>query len=326
MVVLIVVIVVVVFALVLAARTIRVIPQARAGVVERLGRYSRTLEPGLTIVTPFIDRVKPLVDLREQVVNFSPQSVITEDNVVVGIETVLYFTITDPRSATYEIANPLQAIEQLTVTTLRNVIGGLTLEATLTARENVNTELRVVLDEATGKWGIRINRVEIKSVDPPADIRTAMEKQMRAERDRRAAILTAEGEKQAQILTAEGAKQSAVLTAEGAQQAAVLDAEGERQAAILRAEGEAKAIDTVFTAIHAGKPDRALLSYEYLQMLPQLAEGDANKVFVVPSEFAEAFGGIGEALKGRLDASPPTQPPPAAPRQVPPGPPAGAES
>jgi regulator of protease activity HflC (stomatin/prohibitin superfamily) len=288
---LIVIAVVVVFVLIVAARTIRVIPQARAGVVERLGRYSRTLEPGLTLVTPFIDRVKPLVDLREQVVNFAPQSVITEDNVVVGIETVLYFTITDPRSATYEIANPLQAIEQLTVTTLRNVIGGLTLEATLTARENVNTELRVVLDEATGKWGIRINRVEIKSVDPPADIRTAMEKQMRAERDRRAAILTAEGEKQSQILTAEGAKQAAVLTAEG-----------ERQAAILRAEGEAKAIDTVFTAIHEGKPDQALLSYEYLQMLPQLAEGDSNKVFVVPSEFAAAFGGIGEALSGRLDA------------------------
>jgi regulator of protease activity HflC (stomatin/prohibitin superfamily) len=189
------------------------------------------------------------------------------------------------------------------------VIGGLTLEATLTARENVNTELRVVLDEATGKWGIRINRVEIKSVDPPPDIRTAMEKQMRAERDRRAAILTAEGEKQAQILTAEGAKQAAVLNAEGAQQAAVLDAEGERQAAILRAEGEAKAIDTVFKAIHAGKPDRQLLSYEYLKMLPVLAEGDANKVFVVPSEFAEAFGGIGEALKGRLDSGGPPRPP-----------------
>jgi regulator of protease activity HflC (stomatin/prohibitin superfamily) len=286
---LIVIAVVVVFALIVAARTIRVIPQARAGVVERLGRYSRTLEPGLTIVTPFIDRVKPLVDLREQVVNFAPQSVITEDNVVVGIETVLYFTITDPRSATYEIANPLQAIEQLTVTTLRNVIGGLSLEATLTARENVNTELRIVLDEATGKWGIRINRVEIKSVDPPADIRTAMEKQMRAERDRRAAILTAEGEKQSQI-----------LTAEGQQQAAVLRAEGEKQAAVLRAEGEAKAIDTVFTAIHKGGPTRELLSYEYLQMLPALAEGDANKVFVIPSEFAEAFGGIGEALKGRV--------------------------
>jgi regulator of protease activity HflC (stomatin/prohibitin superfamily) len=288
MVPLIVLAVVVLFVLIVAARTIRVIPQARAGVVERLGRYSRTLQPGLTIITPFIDRVKPLVDLREQVINFAPQSVITEDNVVVGIETVLYFTITDPRSATYEIANPLQAIEQLTVTTLRNVIGGLSLEATLTARENVNTELRVVLDEATGKWGIRINRVEIKSVDPPADIRTAMEKQMRAERDRRAAILTAEGQKQSQILTAEGEKQAAVLTAEGA-----------RQAAILRAEGEAKAIDTVFKAIHEGGPTRELLSYEYLQMLPQLAEGDANKVFVIPSEFAEAFGGIGEALTRR---------------------------
>ncbi len=307
---LIVLIVVVLFALIVAARTIRVIPQARAGVVERLGRYSRTLEPGLTIVTPFIDRVKPLVDLREQVVNFSPQSVITEDNVVVGIETVLYFTITDPRSATYEIANPLQAIEQLTVTTLRNVIGGLTLEATLTARENVNTELRVVLDEATGKWGIRINRVEIKSVDPPADIRTAMEKQMRAERDRRAAILTAEGEKQSQI-----------LTAEGQQQAAVLRAEGEKQAAVLRAEGEAKAIDTVFTAIHKGGPTRELLSYEYLQMLPALAEGDANKVFVIPSEFAEAFGGIGAALghraaegaMGEQPPKPPAVPPGAAP-------------
>jgi regulator of protease activity HflC (stomatin/prohibitin superfamily) len=304
MVALIVVAVVLIFFLVAAAKTIRVIPQARAGVVERLGRYSRTLEPGLTIVTPFIDRVRPLVDLREQVVNFKPQSVITEDNVVVGIETVLYFTITDPRMATYEIANPLQAIEQLTVTTLRNVIGGLTLEATLTARENVNTELRVVLDEATGKWGIRINRVEIKSVDPPSDIRTAMEKQMRAERDRRAAILTAEGEKQALILTAEGEKQSAVLKAEGASQAAVL-----------RAQGEAKAIDTVFTAIHRGRPDADLLSYQYLQMLPKLAQGDANKVFVIPSEFASALGGIGEAFsrRGESERPEPPSPPPVAP-------------
>ena len=305
MVAVIVIAVVLVFALIVAFRTIRVIPQARAGVVERLGRYSRTLEPGLTLVIPFIDRVRPLVDLREQVVNFAPQSVITEDNVVVAIETVLYFTITEPRSATYEVANPLQAIEQLTVTTLRNVIGGLTLEKTLTSRENVNTELRQVLDEATGKWGIRINRVEIKSVDPPPDIRTAMEKQMRAERDRRAAILTAEGEKQAQILTAEGAKQAAVLTAEG----------------------EAKAIDTVFTAIHEGKPDRELLSYEYLQMLPQLAEGAANKVFVVPSEFTQAFGGIGEALKeraqdgghGHAEPGSPSLPP--APPPAPPPPP-----
>src|SRR3984885_3674407 len=226
MVALIVIVVVVVFALVVAARTIRVIPQARAGVVERLGRYSRTLEPGLTIVTPFIDRVKPLVDLREQVVNFSPQSVITEDNVVVGIETVLYFTITDPRSATYEIANPLQGIEQITVTTLRNVVGGMTLETALTSRDHVNATLRGVLDDATGKWGIRINRVEIKSIDPPGSIQEAMEKQMRADRDKRAAILTAEGVKQSQILTAEGQKRAAVLTAEGQRQAAILRSEG----------------------------------------------------------------------------------------------------
>src|SRR3984893_12873736 len=226
----IVIAVVVVFALVIAARTIRVIPQARAAMLERLGRYHRTLEPGLTFITPFIDRVRPLVDLREQVVNFSPQPVITEDNVVVAIETVLYFTITDPRSATYEIASPLQAIEQLTVTTLRNVIGGMTLEDTLTSRDNVNTQLRIVLDEATGRWVIRINRVELKSVDPPPTIQEAMEKQMRAERDRRAAILTAEGVKQSAILTAEGEKQAAVLTAEGEQQAQVLRADGQAKA------------------------------------------------------------------------------------------------
>jgi len=290
MVAIIVVAVLVVVALFFASRAIRVIPQARAGVLERLGRYSRTLEPGLNLVVPFIERVRPLVDLREQVVNFKPQAVITSDNVVVAIETVLYFTITDARSATYEIASPLQAIEQLTVTTLRNVIGGITLEDTLTSRENVNTELRGVLDEATGKWGIRINRVEIKSVDPPPDIKAAMEKQMRAERDRRAAILTAEGTKQAQILTAEGEKQAAVLKAEGA-----------RQAAILRAEGEAKAIATVFDAIHKGDADQKLLSYQYLQMLPQLAQGEANKVFVIPSEFTQAFAGIGEALGKNAD-------------------------
>jgi regulator of protease activity HflC (stomatin/prohibitin superfamily) len=281
----IVVVVLVLVALFVASRSIRVIPQARAGVLERLGRYSRTLEPGLNIVVPFVERVRPLIDLREQVVNFKPQPVITKDNVVVAIETVLYFTINDPRAATYEIASPLQAIEQLTVTTLRNVIGGITLEESLTSRENVNTQLRGVLDEATGKWGIRINRVEIKSVDPPPDIKAAMEKQMRAERDRRAAILTAEGTKQAAILTAEGEKQSAVLKAEGA-----------RSAAILRAEGEAKAIATVFAAIHAGDVDQKLLSYQYLQMLPQLAQGEANKVFVIPSEFTQAFAGISDAL------------------------------
>jgi regulator of protease activity HflC (stomatin/prohibitin superfamily) len=290
------------FALFVAAKTIRIIPQARAGVVERLGRYSRTLNPGLTIVVPFVDRVKPLLDLREQVVTFKPQPVITEDNVTAHIDTVLYFTITDAKSATYEVANPLQAIEQLTVTTLRNVVGDLTLEQTLTSRDDVNTRLRVVLDEATGKWGIRINRVEIKAVEPPATIQEAMEKQMRAERDRRAAILTAEGVKQSQILTAEGEKQAAVLKAEGA-----------KQAAILRAEGESKAIDTVFTAIHQGQPDDRLLQYQYLRMLPQLAQGDANKIFIIPSEFTNAVNSVVQRLGSGSDSGDEPQSPPAPP-------------
>ena len=306
---LIVLIVLAVFVLFIAARTIRIVPQARAGIVERLGRYNRTLDPGLTIIVPFIDRLKPLIDLREQVVSFQPQPVITEDNLVVQIDTVLYFTVTDPKSVSYEVANPLQAIEQLTVTTLRNVIGGMTLEDTLTSRDQINSQLRVVLDEATGKWGIRVNRVEIKSIDPPGSIQEAMEKQMRAERDRRAAILTAEGVKQSQILTAEGEKQAAVLKAEGA-----------KTAAILRAEGESKAIETVFQAIHDGNPDQGLLSYQYLQMLPQLAQGDANKIFVIPSEFSQALGQVGRTLGGIGDggqspapgAGRPPAPPPAA--------------
>jgi regulator of protease activity HflC (stomatin/prohibitin superfamily) len=273
--------------LVLISRTIRIVPQARAGIVERFGRYQRTLNPGLTMLMPFIDRLKPLIDLREQVVSFPPQPVITEDNLVVQIDTVLYFTVNDAKSVTYEVANPLQAIEQITVTTLRNVIGSLTLEQALTSRDHINAQLRGVLDEATNRWGIRVSRVELKSIDPPPSIQDSMEKQMRAERDRRAAILNAEGIKQSQILTAEGQKQAAVLTAEG-----------EKQAAILRSEGEAQAIATVFSAIHNGKPDPQLLSYQYLQMLPQLAKGDANKVWVIPSEFAEAFGGITKAFTG----------------------------
>src|ERR671926_635019 len=276
-------IVLAVFVFIVAASGVRIVPQARAGIVERLGRYSRTLDPGLALVVPFVDRVKPLLDLREQVVTFAPQPVLTEDNLVVGIDTVIYFTITDAKAATYEVANPLQAIEQLTVTTLRNVIGGMTLEDTLTSRDNINNNLRAVLDEATGRWGIRVNRVELKSIEPPRTVQEAMEKQMRAERDRRAAILNAEGVKQSQILTAEGEKQSAVLRAEGS-----------KTAAILRAEGEAKAIETVFGAIHDGAPDQALLSYQYLQMLPQLAQGDANKIFVIPSEFSQALSSVAE--------------------------------
>ncbi len=283
MTVLIVLIVVAVFVLLLLAKTVRVIPQARAGVVERLGRYSRTLTPGLTLVLPFVDRVKPLLDLREQAVSFEPQPVITEDNLVVSIDTVIYFQVTDPKSATYEIANPVNAIDLLTVTTLRNVIGGMTLEQTLTSRETINDQLRGILDEATGKWGIRVHRVELKSVDPPPSIKDTMEKQMRADREKRAAILQAEGIKQAQILTAEGEKQSAILKAEG-----------QKQAAILAAEGQSQAIATVFKAIHDGNPDPKLLAYQYLQVLPQIAQGDSNKVWMIPSELTSALSTIGE--------------------------------
>jgi len=269
------------------ARTVRIVPQARAGVVERLGRYSRTLTPGLAIVVPFVDRVRDMMDLREQVVSFDPQPVITEDNLVVSIDSVIYFQVTDAKAATYEIADYIQAIEQLTVTTLRNVIGGMALEKTLTSRDEINSELRGVLDEATGKWGIRVNRVELKAIDPPASIKDTMEKQMRADREKRAAILNAEGVKQSQILTAEGEKQSAILRAEG-----------QRQAAILQAEGQAKAIDTVFRAIHEGDADPKLLAYQYLQVLPQIAQGESNKVWIIPSEVTKALGQLSDALPG----------------------------
>jgi regulator of protease activity HflC (stomatin/prohibitin superfamily) len=268
-------------------RAVRIVPQARAGLVERLGRYHRTLDAGLALIIPFVDRLRPLVDLREQVVSFPPQPVITEDNLVVSIDTVVYYQVTEAKAATYEIANFITGIEQLTVTTLRNVIGGMSLEDTLTSRDQINAQLRVVLDEATGKWGIRVNRVELKAIDPPGTIQEAMEKQMRAERDRRAAILTAEGVKQSQILTAEGEKQGAILRAEG-----------EKQSQILRAEGQSQAIGTVFKAIHEGDADPKLLAYQYLQVLPQIAQGDANKVWIIPSEFAQALGQLGAAIGG----------------------------
>ncbi|MFZ9309444.1 MAG: SPFH domain-containing protein [Candidatus Nanopelagicales bacterium] len=259
---------------VILVRSIRIVPQANAGIVERLGKFHRTLGAGLTLIVPFIDRVRPLIDLRERVVSFPPQPVITEDNLVVSIDTVIYFQVTDPKSATYEIENFIQGIEQLTVTTLRNVVGGLDLEAVLTSRDSINAALRGVLDEATGKWGVRVNRVELKAIDPPPSVQESMEKQMRAERDKRAAILTAEGEKQSQILTAEGARQAEILRAEG-----------DAQAAILRADGEAKAIEQVFAAIHKANPDDKVLAYQYLQQLPEIANGQASKVWVIPAEF-----------------------------------------
>jgi len=275
-----------VLTIIVLATAVKIVPQARAGVVERLGRYQRTLDAGLALVIPFVDRVKPLIDLREQVVSFDPQSVITEDNLVVYIDTVIYFQVTDAKAATYEIADYIAGIEQLVVTTLRNVIGGMTLEDTLTSRDEINAQLRGVLDEATGKWGIRVNRVELKAIEPPASIKEAMEKQMRAERDKRAAILTAEGHKQSQILTAEGDRQGAILRAEG-----------QKQAQILQAQGQSEAIGNVFDAIHKGNADPKLLAYQYLQVLPQIAQGDSNKIWIIPSEFIQTLGRFAGALE-----------------------------
>ena len=273
------------FAIVVIVRTVRIVPQQTSLIIERLGRFSRTLEGGLHFLIPFVDKVRANVDLREQVVSFPPQPVITSDNLVVNIDTVIYYTVIDSRAAVYEIANFIQGIEQLTVTTLRNVIGSLDLEQTLTSRDQINGTLRGALDEATGKWGIRVNRVELKAIDPPMSVQESMEKQMKAERDRRAAILNAEGVMQSQILTAEGEKQSQILRAEGSAQARVLEAEG-----------QARAIKQVFDAIHRGRPTQKLLAYQYLQVLPQIARGDSNKMWIIPSELTDALRGIGGML------------------------------
>lgn len=289
--------------LIVIAKSIRIVPQARAGVVERLGRYTRTATPGLTILVPFVDRMRPMIDLREKPVAMPPQPVITSDNLTVAIDTVVFFQVTDARAATYEISNYEQAIEQLTTTTLRNVVGTMDLEQTLTSRDTINTTLRGVLDEATGPWGIRVARVELKSIDPPPSIQESMEQQMRADRAKRAAILTAEGQREAAIRTAEGQRAAQILAAEGQKQATILSAEADRQSRILRAEGEraarflaaqgeAKAIETTFRAIHDAEPDQALLAYQYLQTLPKIASGDANKMWIVPSELSKAVEGL----------------------------------
>src|ERR1700736_6231859 len=298
----------VILVVVVISRSIRIVPQARAGIVERFGRYHRTLHAGLNMVTPFVDRLLPLIDLREQVVSFPPQPVITRDNLVVGIDTVIYFQVTDPNAATYYVANRDLAVEQLTVTTLRNVVGGMDLETALTSRDQINSELRRELDEETGRWGIRVGRVELKAIEPPGSIQDSMEKQMRADRDKRAAILSAEGSKQSAILTAEGERQAAVLKARGDSEALVLRAEADAKAQAVRARGQAEAISTVFKAIHEGKPDQRLLAYQYMQMLPQIAQGDANKVWIVPSEIGKALEGIGGFLGGARSQSVPSDP------------------
>jgi regulator of protease activity HflC (stomatin/prohibitin superfamily) len=283
-------------AIFILANSIKIIRQQRVGVVERLGKFNRTLESGPHLLVPVLDKVRINLDMRETVVPFPPQGVITEDNLMVSIDSVIYFQVIDPVRAAYEAQDYIKAIEQLTMTTLRNIIGGLDLEQTLTSREEINQKLRLVLDEATGKWGIKVNRVELRAIEPPATIRDAMEKGARAERDKRASILIAEGQRQSQILAAGGEKESAILRAQGDREAAVLRAQADRQAQMLRAEGEAQAISTVFGAIHAGQPDQALLAYQYMQMLPNLAKGDANKVWIVPSELNDALKGLGSAV------------------------------
>jgi len=278
--------VVVLLAILITIGSIRIVPQASAGIVERLGKYHKTLEPGLNLIVPGIDRLRPLVDLREKVVSFPPQPVITEDNLVVSIDTVIYFQVTNPKSATYEIENYIQGIEQLVVTTLRNSVGGLDLEKALTSRDHINAILRGVLDEATSKWGVRVNRVEIKAIEPPPSVQESMEKQMRADRDKRAAILTAEGEKQSQILRAEGNRQADILRAEG-----------EAQARVINAEGEATAIARVFDAIHKANPDEKVLAYKYLEQLPIIANGTASKLWIIPAELSGAAASIIKAFK-----------------------------
>jgi len=305
--VLIVLIVIVLFVAIVVFKAIMVVPQAQAAVVERLGKFKTVAPPGLNFLVPFFDKVRARIDLREQVVSFPPQPVITQDNLTVSIDTVVYFQVTDSRAAVYEISNYIVGVEQLTTTTLRNLVGGMSLEETLTSRDQINQQLRGVLDEATGRWGIRVARVELKAIDPPPSIQDSMEKQMRADREKRAMILNAEGDRESAIKKAEGQKQSQILAAEGAKQAAILSAEAERQSRILRAQGEraarylqaqgqAKAIEKVFAAIKAGKPTPEVLAYQYLQTLPQMAQGDANKVWLVPSDYGKALEGFARSL------------------------------
>ena len=279
-------------------RSVRVVRQQQVGLVERVGKFRRTLEPGPHLLIPVIDSVRYTMDMREVVVPFPPQGVITEDNLMVSIDSVIYFQVVDPVRAAYEAQNYIQAIEQLTMTTLRNIIGGLDLEQTLTSREEINQKLRAVLDEATGKWGIKVNRVELRAIEPPATIRDAMEKGARAERDKRAAILTAEGQRQSMILSASGDREASILRAQGERESAVLRAQADRQSSMLRAEGEAQAITTTFAAIHAGKPSQSLLAYQYMRMLPNLARGESNKVWIIPSELNDALKGLGN-IAGR---------------------------
>jgi len=294
--------VIVLFVIIIAISSIKIIRQSTVGIVERLGKFHKMAEQGINVIIPFIDSFRAVVDLREQVVDFPPQPVITKDNVTMMIDTVVYYQVTDAFKYTYEIANPILAIENLTATTLRNIVGDLELDETLTSRDIVNTRLRVILDEATDKWGIKVNRVELKNILPPKDIQTAMEKQMRAEREKREAILVAEGQKTAAILEAEGNKQAAILRAEAVKEANIREAEGSRQAKILEAEGESQAILLVQRALadslvmlREASADEKVLAIKSLEALKVIGDGQATKL-IIPADLA-GLGGVFAALK-----------------------------
>ncbi len=291
---------IVVFVLILAVSAIKIIRQSTVGMVERLGRFHTRAETGINFVMPFIDQIVDIIDMREQVIDFPPQPVITKDNVTMQIDTVVYFQVTDPVRYRYEISNPVSAIENLTATTLRNIVGEMELDETLVSRDVVNSKLRSVLDEATDRWGIRVNRVELKNINPPRDIQEAMEKQMRAERERREVILRAEGEKRSAILRAEGQREAVVLEAEAAKESAIRRAEGEAEAILAVQQARAEGLKKVFTAIKDTNPTKEVVAIRSMEALERLSEGQATKI-VIPTEAAGILGALvsaKEILKG----------------------------
>ena len=301
-----------IFIVIVVFRAIALIPQGEAAVIERLGRYTRTVSGGITLLVPFIDRVRERVDTRERVVSFPPQAVITQDNLTVAIDTVVTFQINDPARAIYGVDNYIVGVEQISTATLRDVVGGMTLEETLTSRETINRRLRGELDAATAKWGLRISRVELKAIDPPPSIQQSMEMQMKADREKRAMILTAEGRRESDIKTAEGEKQSRILSAEGEKHAAILAAEAERQATILRAEGEraakfleaqgeARAIQKVNAAIKSSGVTPELLAFQYMEKLPKIAEGNGSTMWMIPSQFGDSLEEFAKAFAKKDD-------------------------
>ena len=297
---------IIVLVLVIVVLNIKIVPQSKAYVIERLGAYSTTWQTGIHFKIPFVEKVSKTVSLKEQVVDFPPQPVITKDNVTMQIDTVVFFQITDPKLYAYGVERPISAIENLSATTLRNIIGEMELDQSLTSRDVINAKMRSILDEATDPWGIKVNRVELKNILPPKEIQNAMEKQMKAERERRESILQAEGQKQSQILVAEGEKQSTILKADAEKQAAILHAEAERQAAVLRAEGEAEAIMKVQTALadsikllNNANPNDQVVKLKALESFEKAADGQATKI-IVPSEI-QSLAGLAASFKGLLE-------------------------